>query len=172
MKSLFFLICFLIPSFASLKAEHQNLNVSKRSFCYKNPLMCQILKNNPKINLNYAYELSNIIYEKATKHNINPKKFAAILAQESMYRLDAKNCKEGICNDFGIAQINKKTIETFGFDKQRLLKDLEYSVEAGVLVLADFKRMYGSKEEYWWTRYNTSNPEKRKVYKQLVKRFL
>jgi len=172
MKSFIFLICFLVPSFVSLKAEQSNLVQTKKLFCDKNPLMCQIVKNNPKINLNYAYELSNIIYKKATKHNINPRKFAAILAQESMYRLDAKNCKNGVCNDFGIAQINKKTIEAFGFDKQRLLKDLEYSIEAGVLVLADFKRMYGDKEQYWWTRYNASNPEKRKIYKQLVMRFL
>jgi len=172
MKSFIFLICFLVPSFINLKAEQSSLVQTKKSFCDKNPLMCQIVKNNPRIDLNYAYELSNIIYEKATKHNINPRRFAAILAQESMYRLDAKNCKDGVCNDFGIAQINKKTIEAFGFDKQRLLKDLEYSIEAGVLVLADFKRMYGDKEQYWWTRYNASNPEKRKIYKQLVMRFL
>jgi hypothetical protein len=47
--------------------------------------------------------------------------------------------------------------------------DLEYSVKAGAIVLADFKRMYGEKEKDFWTRYNTSHPEKRQKYKFVYK---
>lgn len=138
----------------------------------KNPIYIQIVKNNPKIDLNYAMRLSNVINKVAIELDINPKKYAAILAQESMYKLDAKNCWDNECHDYGIAQINKKTIQAFKFDKNKLLTDLEYSVKAGAIVLADFKRMYGTKEEDFWTRYNTSCPDKRQKYKQLVTRYL
>ena len=166
---------YLIALFISLiginYARPKEIVVEKQ-FCDINSVFCQIVKNNPKIDLNYAYRLSNVINKVALEMDINPKRYAAILAQESMYKLDAKNCWDNVCHDYGIAQINKKTIEAFNFDKKRLMLDLEYSVKAGAIVLADFKRMYGEKEKDFWTRYNTSHPEKRQKYKQLVTRFL
>ena len=141
-------------------------------FCDINTIFCQIVKNNPKLDLNYAYKLSNVINKVALEMGINPKRYAAMLAQESMYKLDATNCWDNVCHDYGIAQINKKTIKAFNFDKKKLLTDLEYSVKAGAVVLADFKRMYGKKETDFWTRYNASCPEKRQKYKQLVTRYL
>ena len=73
--------------------------------------------------------------------------------------------------DYGIGQINHKTIKNFNFDQKKLLSDLTYSVEAAAVVLADFKRMYGKKEETYWTRYNASSPTKREVYRVLVARY-
>lgn len=102
--------------------------------------------------------------------------------QESSYKISAKNFKCGIsvstgeqdcvAVDFGIGQINKRTIKAFKFDKTKLLNDLEYSVEASAKVLADFKRMYGKKDPEYWTRYNAGKLEKRKVYKNLVARHM
>jgi soluble lytic murein transglycosylase-like protein len=166
-----FLIITLLSVFISdIVAPKEK--VAKKQFCDINAIFCQIVKNNPKIDLNYAYRLSNVINKVALEIGVNPKEYAAILAQESMYKLDAKNCWGNVCHDYGIAQINKKTIEAFKFDKKKLLTDLEYSVKAGAIVLADFKKMYGKKEVDFWTRYNASCPEKRQKYKQLVTRFL
>lgn len=137
-----------------------------------NPIYYQILKNNPKIDKKYAMKLSNAIYHVAKLYNINPKRYAAILGQESMYKLDAVNCTKGKCSDFGISQINIKTIKAFKFSITRLTTDLHYSLEAGAIVLADFKKAYGHKEDDWWTRYNTSNKDKREIYKALVVRYL
>lgn len=105
-----------------------------------------------------------------------------MLMQESAYKISAKNIRCGIsvstgerdciAVDFGIGQINNKTIKNFKFDQKKLLSDLTYSVEAAAIVLADFKRMYGSKDKTYWTRYNASNPQKREVYRQLVARYL
>lgn len=128
-----------------------------------------VLKNRADLDLPYANRLSKAIYKASTAHGLNPIKVSAILRQECRYRL---KCINAVTKDYGIGQINIKTIHAFKFDKTRLLNDLDYSVEAAVIVLADFKRMYGQKEQDYWTRYNTSNPEKRKKYKQLVAQYL
>lgn len=140
--------------------------------CSKNPIYCQIIKNHPRLDKNYAMTLSNAIYWTAKIHNIDPKKYAAILAQESMYNLKARNCSDGVCKDYGIAQINVNTAKAFNFDVKRLTTDLHYSLNAGAIVLADFKRMYGEKDQEYWTRYNSSDKTKRKKYKTLVARYL
>ena len=128
----------------------------------------QVVKNHPNIDKEYAYRIANAIDKASLELNIDPKKLAAILAQESMYVLNSVNKKS---KDYGIAQINHKTLEWYGFDKKRLLTDLEYSVKCGAIVLADFKRRYGKKEKTYWSRYNSSNPERRKEYEILVARY-
>lgn len=128
----------------------------------------QIIKNNPSLDERYATQLSFVVDRVAKEFGIRPERLAAILAQESMYRLDAVNKRS---KDYGIAQINHRTIKNFGFDKKLLLTNLEYSVKAGAIVLADFKKRYGHREKDYWTRYNSSRPEKRQEYKQLVAKF-
>jgi hypothetical protein len=140
-----------------------------QNICDKNPIFCQIVKNNQSIDKDYAMKLSNVIYHVAKLYNIDPKKYAAILAQESMYKMGAVNPKS---RDYGISQINYRTARVYGFDIQRLTTDVEYAVEAGAIVLADLKKSHGHKEQVYWTRYNSSKPEKREKYKKLVKRFM
>lgn len=95
--------------------------------------------------------------------------------QESGYVLDAKQCykiRGRIRCDFCMMQINDHTIKRYGFDQERLMKDLPYCVNAGVKVLSDLKKRYGKREKTYWSRYNAVNPEKRENYQQLVERFL
>ncbi len=139
------------------------------AYIHSDKLFKQILKNQPTIDSNYAVRLSNAILDASNRHGVNPHKIAAILAQECRYRL---HCINKVSKDYGIGQINHKTIKAFNMDKERLLNDLDYSVEMAVVVLADFKRMYGKREKNWFTRYNSSNPDKRKVYETLVARFM
>ena len=85
--------------------------------------------------------------------------------------------KDCVAVDFGIGQINQKTIKSFNFDQKKLLSDLTYSVEAAAVVLADFKRMF-PKDPQFWTRYNAgvkNTPivkKNREVYRQLVARYM
>jgi soluble lytic murein transglycosylase-like protein len=130
-----------------------------------------IKKNNPRINDDYSKNIARFIFKNSMKYNIDPKLFAAILMQESTYKLAAKNCKKSRCTDYGISQIHKSTVKNYNFDKHKLLNDLEYSIEAGFKVLSDFKEKYGNKEKDYWTRYNTSHMYKRKIYKKLVMRY-
>jgi hypothetical protein len=78
--------------------------------------------------------------------------------------------------DYGIGQINHKTVKNFKFDTKKLLSDLAYSVDASAKVLADFKAKYPKDPEFW-TRYNAGNKldavtkAKRSTYKHLVARY-
>lgn len=109
--------------------------------------------------------------------------------QESGYKVSAKGCYTGIphdiakshevtvCRDFGISQIYYKTAESYNFDIDRLTSDLEYSVNAGAIVLSWFYKTYSRKDINWWTRYNcgTASTTKRttcQTYKKLVERYL
>lgn len=155
--------------------------------CAKHPIFCQIKKNAPHLDSKYAMKLSNVIYKMHKKHNIPRDVFTAILRQESGYSLEARGCHWGIpvggteavktCADFGIAQINWKTAERYGFDLNKLTTDLEYSVEAGAIVLRDFMKRFKKKDLNWWTRYNCGNRGKTTrdtcvIYRKLVGRYM
>jgi soluble lytic murein transglycosylase-like protein len=130
-------------------------------------VLSQLKKRAPNLPKYEQIMLAHTITKICNQHKINPRLFTAILIQESGLKLDAINKKS---NDYGISQINKHTIARYKFNKQKLLTDVHYSISAGVLVLADFKKSYGKRDKFYWTRYNTSNPEKREVYKKLVMR--
>lgn len=128
----------------------------------------QIVKNNPKIDKVKAKEIANHVFMVNKKYKIPNKIYAAILMQESMYVLDTVSDT----NDYCMAQINIKTIKAFKFDKKKLMTSLKYCIEAGAIVLADFKRMYGHKEAYWYTRYNSGKPSKRKEYLNKISKWI
>jgi soluble lytic murein transglycosylase-like protein len=129
----------------------------------------QIIKNKPSISRTYAYMLSETIVKISKNYEISPRKYAAILMQESAYKLNAVNKTS---KDYGIAQINHKTALAFSLNVDRLLTDLVYSLEAGAIILSDFKKRHYKKEkEFYFTRYNTSNKQKRINYQKLVQRY-
>lgn len=168
------LLAFLCPQSFGVEAATTPVEISYPT-CKENPIYCQVLKNRPGIAKQYALELATLINKLSNEFNIKPKRLAAILAQESRYKLDAINKKT---KDYGIAQINHKTIDRYGFDKERLLTDLEYSVKAGAIVLADLKKGFAHKEEDYWCRYNAGTAHKEIIeercdeYKRLVARFM
>lgn len=129
----------------------------------------QVQQNKPKLDAEYTDRLAKALTKYAKKHNVKVEILTAILMQESGYNVRAINHKS---KDYGIGQINKKTIKNFKFDQTRILTDVEYSVEAAAIVLADFKRMYGKREAQYWTRYNSSDKAKRQVYGKLVARYM
>jgi soluble lytic murein transglycosylase-like protein len=149
--------------------------------CVEHPIYCTILENRPKIDRDYAMKLSNIIHKVTVKYNIPALIYTAILMQESGYKQDAKGCVRGldvdfnekvVCSDFGISQINYRTAKRFGFDIEKIIKDLEYAIDCGAIVLYNFKKRYSKREEYYWTRYNSSTKVKRLLYKKLVLRYM
>ena len=131
--------------------------------------------------------VSNLIYKASKKFNIPAEIYTAIIMQESAYRLAAKNIQCGldketrtvyrcVLADIGIAQINSRTAEVYGFDLYLLLNDLEYSINAGAEVLSYFKKRFAKKEPDFWVRYNcgTRSTTKRLTcmrYKELVSRY-
>ena len=133
-------------------------------------LIAQIQHNNPNIPSKYAHALEKSILKAAKRYRVDAYKLSAILAQESQYQLTAYNPKT---KDWGISQINEKTIENYHLNKARLVLDLDYSVAAGAMVLADFQRMYAKFEKNnWYSRYNSSKDNKRKQYEAAVGKYL
>lgn len=176
----------LVSVFITLTAV--NVSAAEPDTCDKHPIYCQIVNNNPAIKKTYAFKLSNVIYKKSKQYKLNPTILTAIFAQESMYKIDARNCMKGlrksgahpsgyvgpikVCTDFGIGQIHYRTADNFNFDLEKLTTDMEYSVNAAAVVLKDFQKRYKHREESWWTRYNASNKKARAKYKRLVERFI
>lgn len=104
-------------------------------------------------------------------HTFNVEKFSKCFVDNTKY-VEVK-----ICSDFGISQIYFKTAERFGINIYKLTTDLEYSVEAGAKVLANFMEKYEARDNDWWTRYNcgtrgSTDRDTCQVYKQLVERYL
>lgn len=96
------------------------------------------------------------------------------------YTLDVANLKKDlnnlpltVCLDLGIGQINVNTAlkQEHCSDLKRLVTDFRYNISCSCKVLDSFKKGYSKSEEDWWTRYNSSNPDKRDLYKKLVMRF-
>jgi soluble lytic murein transglycosylase-like protein len=147
----------------------------------KHPIYYQILQNNPSINKPYAFSLSNKIYKITRKYKIDSNIFTAILAQESMYNNDAKNCTKGlnkdfelqkVCTDIGIGQIHYSTVLRYDLEPKKIINDLDYSLNVAAKVLSDIKKRWIKKEPRdYWTRYNASTPEFREIYEINVKRF-
>jgi hypothetical protein len=158
-------------------------------------------------------KLSNVIYNISSRYKLPKRVFTAIIAQESMFKMGAKNTKRGfikkdlltlrleynlciemmsisdckkfmsspmthyqeieILTDVGVTQIHTSNIKKFGFDIDKLLTDMEYSVEAGAIILSRIKKRWQRKEPLnYWSRYNSSTPIKREQYQQLVERWM
>ena len=110
----------------------------------------QIGMINPKMSEATRVELAHYIVEACTDYKLYCNIFTAILAQESMFQIEAINKNS---SDYGIGQINIKTIRSYKFDIHLLLTDLRYSIRASAKVLSWFKR-YKSKDANWQCRYN------------------
>jgi hypothetical protein len=152
-------------------------------------ILKQILKNNPNIDRSYAEKLSVVIEEKSKKYKVPPRIFTAILMQESAYRLRATNKTCGLRNlasagescvitDIGISQIHYLNVKRFNLDKQRLTTDLEYSVDSGAMILAQYSRYQKREPKTWYSRYNCGTRKFSKiqdlclVYKTRVDKYL
>ena len=171
------ILCLLVFSIAIL------VNAAD---CSKHPIYCQIKKNKPHMDNKKAMKLSNIIYKMADKYEVDAHILTAIFAQESGYKVDAKNCRTGldaealkrgemkevkVCFDFGIGQINWKNLKRRDVDVAKILSDKHYAVEIAAEMLAEFKDSYAKWDDDYWTRYNSRNMVKRELYKKLVERY-
>ena len=125
----------------------------------------QILDNKPSIDRTYALKLSIIIDSIADKYKIPANAIASIAMVESSYKLNAINRHS---NDFGIMQINSYNIKAYKLDRDRLLTDLNYSVESGAKIFKWFYKTYGTLEEAT-KRYNCGTKKSCTTWKGPIK---
>ena len=104
-------------------------SVLAQEWCKKSRTYCQIRKIAPKIKHEKAVKLTKIINKYAKEHNVSTQLFTAILRQESLFKLTAKNCtytktKEYIALDYlPYAKVPHKKDHIFG-------KNFRYITEA------------------------------------------
>lgn len=107
-------------------------------------------------------EMSIKINQAAIDRGLCPYLVAGIVALESEFKINAVNRRS---KDYGLMQINKYNIRARGLNKARLLKDADYNLKFGTLILSEFKARYDSD---WVCRYNigtTKAPNKKQLKK-------
>lgn len=141
--------------------------------CAKHPVACHILRVAPHVK--DATGLSNLVVRAAKKHHVDPHVLVAIIAQESSWRVglhrvvvdgDANGCRVRV-TDFGLAQINEHSIPLYGLDRERLLADVGYQIEAGAKILSDKLKTFGH-----WSAYHSMTPKFNQRYRDAVGRYL
>ncbi len=98
-----------------------------------------------------SVQLVNLISTKASAYDVDRSLLSCILKTESNYNLGAISNTE----DFGIGQINSVSIAQHKLDKQRLLTDLDYSIDSAAKLLKGLQTRL--KDEYarqWPCAYN------------------
>jgi len=126
----------------------------------------QIRKNNPNINIKESLELAQVAFELCRKHDVPLNVVLGIAFVESSYRLNAVNKGS---NDFGIMQVNDYHVKKSKLDKNRLLTDISYSFEQGILIFKWFYNKYPLEEAI--ARYNCGTRD-RCVHLTSVQRYV
>lgn len=137
-------------------------------------LICSIgiiMNNNPTIEKHRAEKIALHLDKYKKQFKIPARIMLGIWMHESAYKVNAVNHKS---KDYGIGQINERTIKLYGIDKDRLLKDLDYSIYKSVKVFSWFYKNYPPKEAI--KRYNVGTrptaiqrEEAKKYYKKVEK---
>lgn len=95
--------------------------------------------------------IKRLITKYSKQYGVEREVLSCVLKIESNYRMGLVSETE----DYGMSQINAKTAKMYGFNLIRLLSDVDYSIKAGAIVLADFKRSFKRDEVVNWVgRYN------------------
>lgn len=125
----------------------------------------------PDLNDDKVDVLTTEIKKAATKHNVNKHLLVAIFMRESRLEQRALGKRRGKVIDLGISQINVGTAKAYKLDKARLVNDLAYAIDSGAYILAEKKKIYGDKEN-WFGYYHSNKAKYRNKYVKLVNMYL
>lgn len=176
----------ILVSTAEAKDKHDE-DTLRNLDCSIHRVYCRITSLQPSIDLNFAFYLSNLVYQYAKKYNKDPMISIAIAMQESS--LNNINRVEWVVNDkgetirgysdIGIFQIHAMTAKEFNLDANRLMHDIEYQVASHFEILKRKVAVCKQKREKLkvavgneWSCYHSYTPEIRKKYKKLVERYM
>lgn len=83
-----------------------------------------------------------------------------------------------VITDLGISQIHYLNVKRFGLDRNRLMTDLDYSVDSGAMILAEYSKYQKEEPKTWYSRYNCGTrkfsqiEDRCLVYKTRVDKYL
>lgn len=106
----------------------------------------EIIKSvNKKLTEKEAWKISNIIYKKSEKYNIDFHFILSVITAESRFNVNAKS----YCGAIGLMQLMPKTAKYIA-DKYKIeftnLYDIESNIQIGVVYLYHLKKKFGSYE--------------------------
>lgn len=111
----------------------------------------QIRHIKPHMSSKETARIAKYIDKSCARYKLDCEVFTAILAQESMFNFQAVNPKT---HDYGIGQLNIKTIKSYHIDIDKLLTDEQYAIDRAAFVFAYFNR-FKQQESFYFCRYNT-----------------
>lgn len=118
-----------------------------------------------------AYTSSIVKYSK--QYKVDWRVSVAIFKQESNFDHRVVNWKS---HDYGIGQMNAKTIQSRDIDLGQLLTDHDYAIEQTFRMLKELQDKYGKidsrKDLRWFTRYHSFTPSIRAIYRKLLDKHL
>lgn len=132
-----------------------------------------IKKLTPSVKESNASVIAKLIHEYAVKHQVDWRPIVAIFKQESNFDLEAVNY---VSRDFGIGQLNYKTILNRKVSLARLLTEYPYAIEETFLIIAElcmtYDRIDRKAGRYCYTRYHSFVPSIRDKYREALKKHL
>jgi hypothetical protein len=120
-----------------------------------------------------ATEYSQTIADLSVKYNVEWKIAVVIFKQESNFDVKAVNYES---RDFGIGQMNYRTILDRKIDLGLLLTDSDYAMEETFRLLSEIKTKYGKLDKkrgrQWFTRYHSYVTSNREEYEETLTKHL
>jgi membrane-bound lytic murein transglycosylase MltF len=126
-----------------------------------------IKKINPNIPSYQVEQISHSVDKYSKEFSIKKELIMAIIEKESTFDIT----RVSKTKDYGLMQINIRTIKSFNFNFYRLQYDIDYSIFCGIVYLILIKRNYTT-DNYWWARYHSSTPIYKNIYIKEVERIM
>lgn len=122
---------------------------------FKEDVKSIIKHRKPKIDRDLLHYKVSTIIKVSDKFKLSPVLLASIVSVESEFNVKAIRYTKGKASDFGLGQIHYKSVKRYNFDKQKLVTNFKYSLEAAATVLKDLKKSFYKKNpNKWYLRYN------------------
>lgn len=138
--------------------------------CAAHPLYCTILDLQPRATPAWAMQLSNSVARHAARQGVDPYLLLAIGMQESSLR-DVNRLRGDQITDVGVFQLHVDTITAHGYDRARLLEDLDYQAYAAASLLRQKIDLCATRPGLAFGCYHSVTPALRYQYQVNVLRW-
>jgi hypothetical protein len=167
-KTLALLALFLFPGFVSSTSAGVETFQCPASVEVRYQMEDFVKATNPNIDPADAVYIAKTLQEKAQQYDLNLVVFAAIIAQESSFRLNLWVEHGAAGNrDIGLGQISSFWVKKWKLDANRLRYDIAYNLDVSARIL---KTVYDEnpKDPKAYSRYYNPLPSYRKTYEKLI----
>lgn len=160
MNWMFFIASLTLGSFVCLP---QAVGNGERKLGPVDPIATQVGRLQPKMQSPARHRLAAALRDVSRECGMPWQILLSVAFHESSLKTGAVNAKT---RDYGLTQINDKTILNLRLDRSRLLTDERYALGAACRVLSENRTKHASTFRYWLGMYRSGNA----VWKDAVRR--